>query len=109
MLRHWLLTAVLLTLAALPRGTAAEGASFSVDYSLDGLDATAGDGVCATTEGYCTLRAAVQESNALPGRDAITLPSGRYDLSIPGSDEDAAATGDLDITDDLEIRGAGAE
>ena len=37
----------------------------------------------------------------------IDLPIGNYTLSISGSGEDAAFTGDLDITDDLTITGAG--
>ena len=42
----------------------------------------------------------------MPGADTITLPSGIYTLSIAGADEQAAKTGDLDITDDLTISGA---
>jgi hypothetical protein len=49
----------------------------------------------------------VQETNALPGGDAIALPAGTYAITIPGANEDAAATGDLDITDDLTLTGAG--
>lgn len=47
------------------------------------------------------------ETNALPGTDIIifNVPAGTYTLSIEGRDEDASATGDLDITDDLEIIG----
>ena len=46
------------------------------------------------------------EANALPGADYITVPQGTYSLTIGGANEDAAATGDLDITDDLDILGA---
>src|SRR5262249_14017325 len=42
------------------------------------------------------------------GADIIVLPAGDYKLSITGPNEDKAATGDLDITDDLTIQGAGA-
>ena len=56
----------------------------------------------------CPLRAAIQESNALAGTDFINLLPGKHVLTIPGTGEDAAATGDLDITDDLVIRGSGA-
>jgi large repetitive protein len=66
------------------------------------------NGVCATESGACTLRAAIQESNALSGADIITLPAGTYTLTIPGAEEEFAATGDLDILDDLTINGAGA-
>lgn len=38
-----------------------------VDDTGDGSDSTAGDGACATAGVVCTLRAAIQESNALGG------------------------------------------
>ena len=64
----------------------------------DAVDASPGDGVCVTaTPGECTLRAAVQEANASPGSHEISLPAGTCLLTIPGPNEDAAATGDLDI------------
>src|SRR5439155_10912015 len=84
----------------------AEAATFTVDCTMDDVDAAPGDGICATATGECTLRAAIQETNALPGPDSITLPAGTYTLTIPGTGEDIAATGDLDVTDDLDIRGA---
>src|SRR5207248_424021 len=55
-----------------------------------------------------SLRDAILGANATPGADVITLPAGTYTLTIAGADEDAGATGDLDITDDLTINGAGA-
>ncbi len=85
----------------------ASGAAFTVDSSADARDATPGDGICATSAGVCTLRAAIQETNALAGEDAIEVPAGDYVLTIPGSDEDSACTGDLDISDDLILTGAG--
>ena len=87
----------------------ASAATFSVNSTADAVDAGPGDGTCATAGGACTLRAAVQETNALPGPDTVSLPAGVYTLTIPGPEEDAAATGDLDITDDLTISGAGAD
>lgn len=82
-------------------------APFTINSTADAVDATPGDGVCATSVATCTLRAAIQEANALPGADAISIPAGTYVLGIAGTGEDAAATGDLDITDDLSIIGAG--
>ena len=55
-----------------------------------------------------SLREAVIAANNTPGMDEIILPSGIYTLTIEGSGEDLAATGDLDVTDDLTITGAGA-
>ncbi len=99
--------ALLIALAALATAgpTPAHGASFTVDATHDAVDAVPGDGLCADATGACTLRAAVMETNALPGADEISLPSGTYTLSISGVGEDAAATGDLDIEDDLTIAG----
>jgi len=56
----------------------------------------------------CSLREAVIDANANGLEDTIILSAGTYALSIPGRDEDAAVTGDLDITQDLEIEGADA-
>lgn len=42
-----------------------------VDSTGDGSDATLGDGFCATVGGDCTLRAAIEESNARPGYEEI--------------------------------------
>ena len=80
-------------------------AAFVVDSTSDGVDVTPGDGACATLAAECTLRAAVQETNALPGPDKVTLPVGTYTMSIGGSLEEAGATGDFDILDDLTING----
>jgi CSLREA domain-containing protein len=85
-------------------------AQFVVDTTVDAVDVLPGDGTCSAAGGECTLRAAIQEANPLAGGDEITLPAGVYALSIPGTDEDAAASGDLDVTDvsGLSIIGAGA-
>ena len=82
--------------------------TFIVDSTLDEPDKNPGDGVCMSASGHCTLRAAIQEANALPGPDVIKLKTGLYMLTIPGRSEDGSATGDLDITEDLAIIGTGA-
>ncbi len=69
----------------------------------DGPDAAPGDGACDTGTSACTLRAAIQEANAISGDQTITLPPGTYTLTVAGANEDRAATGDLDITDDVLI------
>jgi CSLREA domain-containing protein len=102
--RVMLLTAVLLACAP----AAAAATPFTVDSTADAVDATPGDGTCATATDTCTLRAAVQEANALPGADDITVPAGTYHLTITGWNEDAAATGDLDITTEVTITAASA-
>jgi CSLREA domain-containing protein len=95
----WALVCVLLALDA---GATAD---FDVNSTGDAPDASPGDGVCQVTPGVCTLRAAVQEANALPGADTIHLQPQTYTLTIAGADEDMAATGDLDIRDDVTIQG----
>src|SRR5436309_2887718 len=87
---------------------AAEAATFTVDSVFDEVDAAPGDGHCATAGSKCTLRAAIEETNALAGADAINLPAGTYLITIAGAGEDLAATGDLDITGSVSIVGAGA-
>jgi CSLREA domain-containing protein len=82
-----------------------EADTFTVNSTIDDVDAVPGDGDCASGGGLCTLRAAIQEANALVGADTILLKAKKYYLTIAGADEDAAATGDLDITDDLKIKG----
>jgi CSLREA domain-containing protein len=48
--------------------------SLTVNDTGDGADAAAGDGVCATAGSVCTLRAAIQEANALSScSGAITI------------------------------------
>jgi hypothetical protein len=78
---------------------------FLVDSRIDAVDSNPGDGICATDLHRCTLRAAIQEANAFPGPDTISVPAGTFTLSIVGKDEDQGATGDLDINDDLTIIG----
>jgi CSLREA domain-containing protein len=80
--------------------------TFNVDSTLDEPDASAGDNLCLSTpSGGCTLRAAIQQSNAMGGPNTINLSSATYQLTIGGAGEDAAATGDLDITDSVSIVG----
>ncbi len=64
------------------------------------------DGTCDAAD--CSLREAVRSANACAGWQTITIPAGGYPLTIAGADEDAAATGDLDITEDVTIVGEGA-
>lgn len=81
---------------------------YIVDSTSDLTDADTGDGVCQTASGTCTLRAAIQQANAWAGTDVVVLPAGIYALTVSGAGENAAASGDLDITDNLILNGAGA-
>jgi hypothetical protein len=96
-----------LAITFLAPGLAAQAStSFRVTVTNDAVDTNPGDGRCRTAAGTCTLRAAMMEANARPGRNAIRLPAATYTLSIPGPDQDASA-GDLNITDALILTGAG--
>ena len=85
----------------------AEAVTFTVNSTVDAVDAVPGDESCATVGGECSLRAAIQEANALVGPDSIKLKAGLYMLTIEGRSENECLTGDLDITQDLTIIGKG--
>ena len=86
----------------------AAAVTFTVTRTDDQLDSSPGDGLCsALNGGGCSLRAAVQEANALSGADGIYLPPGTYSLSLAGAGEDLAASGDLDIMSAIAILGTG--
>ncbi|RFU19350.1 right-handed parallel beta-helix repeat-containing protein [Geodermatophilus marinus] len=91
------------------RGDRDRGASdrLRVTTAADSADTAPGDGRCADGSGACSLRAAVQEANALGG-GTIELGKHTYALTLGGTGEDAAATGDLDVTGRVTIRGGGA-
>ena len=82
--------------------------AIEVDAVADTDDALLGDGSCADSDGRCTLRAAIDETNATPGLDVIHLGSEDYVLTKVGNDEDGNATGDLDIRDSVILIGKGA-
>jgi CSLREA domain-containing protein len=96
-----LLTLVIVPLAGWPKAPLSAAAIYVVSKTAD-----TDDGVC---DADCSLREAIRAANAAAGPDTITLPAGTYTLTLAGANEDAGATGDLDITDDLTLAGAGAE
>lgn len=69
-------------------------ATYQVNDQADERDERPGDGICRAASGNCTLRAALEEANALPGADTIALEDGYYILSL----------GQLDVTDDLTLQ-----
>jgi hypothetical protein len=80
-----------------------------VDRAADGRDLHPGDGACLSTAGGCTLRASIDEANAWPFADDITVAPGvAPQLSIPGTTEDLNRTGDLDISGPVTITGTGS-
>ncbi|MGE4426324.1 MAG: Ig-like domain-containing protein [Solirubrobacteraceae bacterium] len=95
-----------LTLAALPQTAGAATKTFTVDSAVHTNVATAtadadpGDGECLTANGTCTLRAAIEQANALPasagddveivfadalGDATITLPSNGLRMQTTGA------------------------
>ncbi|MBI3663337.1 MAG: PxKF domain-containing protein [Acidobacteria bacterium] len=99
--------AVLGVIAFLAQGQATHAATITVNTTADELNS---NGNCSLREAIhaANTDAAVDACSAGSGADTIVLPAGIYTLSIAGADEDANASGDLDITSDLTIIGAGA-
>lgn len=83
-------------------------AVFTVNTTADTVDANPGDGVALDANGQTSLRAAVMEADALSEPSEIILPAGTYALTIAGSHNASAASGDLDLTQPISIEGAGA-
>ncbi len=112
-LRYLLFVSAVLSLV-LP--SSLQGAVFKVNSTFDINDLSPGNGLCVayliivipSVTAVCTLRAAIEEANSLPGEDTIYISSGTYSLSQTGGAEDESATGDLDITDSVRIVGAGS-
>src|SRR5580765_7041893 len=73
-------------------------ADFIVNTTADTQDAAPGNGVCADSNGLCSLRAAITEANASPDADMIILPNGTYTESLEPENENANVGGDFDIT-----------
>jgi len=95
--RQLVLVRVAVTLATVLGGaSAAQAATFHVDSTADTADPTAGDGVCGGGAGACTLRAAIEETNAVAGMDTVVVPAGTYPVRSR-----------LFITDSLFLQGAG--
>ena len=91
-------------LVALP--TQLQAATIDVDTNNDEL----------TVDGDCSLREAIEAANtdtavdmcaAGSGPDTINIPAGMYALKVMG-DDDVNLRGDLDVTSDIVLQGAGA-
>ncbi len=72
---------------------AAAGQQFVVNSTSDLGDKRIGDGICATNDGTCSLRAALHEANRIPGPNSIVF-------DIPGTGvKTIQLKGQLDIAD----------
>lgn len=82
-----------------------QAATFTVLTTIDdsqAFDANPGDGICSDLGGLCTLRAAIEESNANPGRDNIRFNPDFVNASLNVS----SSAGPLPIiTDQISISG----
>jgi hypothetical protein len=125
-LAHVILLTVLLSGLQLP--PVVHAATVTVDITNDELDGADG-GACASANiadydgdggalSDISLREAICWANASAGADTITVPAGTYTLSIPNVNEDDLSSscannacdntqGDLDISEDLTVNGAG--
>jgi predicted outer membrane repeat protein len=80
-------------------------------FDQDRDDVNPGDTRCDTSSDpgqQCTLRAAVMESNALPGANSIQVPQANATIVLtqaPVAGPASAAHGDLDLTDAVTITG----
>ena len=118
--------AAVLGLAAMGASGVAAAVTLTVTSAGDAPDANPGDGVCATAGAVCTLRAAIEEANALAGADTIVfnipglgvqvispasaLPAITSPLSIDGYTQPGSAPNSLAVGSDalLAVRLDGA-
>ncbi len=90
--------------SANPQEPASSAAAFVVNDNGDAPDNSIGNGICdsnAAAGDQCTLRAAIQEANAIFGSDTITF-------SLPASSTITLNTALPDITGGLTITGPGS-
>ncbi len=84
----------------------AQAATFTVNKDTDQKDQNPGDGICAAAYRTCTLRAAVEEANALPGDDFINFSNS---FKVPNAPKTIVLSlGQLEINSNLTINGPGA-
>src|SRR5687768_15112228 len=97
---------ILLFVVGLGVSRPAQAATITVTTTSDELNA----------DGDCSLREAIRAANSNTqvdtcpvgtSTDVINVPAGTYLLTIAGRDEDAAASGDLDLLGDITLNGAG--
>jgi len=52
----------------------------------DTVDANLNDGICADSNGKCSLRAAIMQANNDNANDTVMVPAGTYTLTLTGPD-----------------------
>ena len=63
----------------------AQAATFTVNSTGDTGDFSTGDGICSDGTGICTLRAAIEEANAIAGADSIAFDIPTTDIGYASS------------------------
>ena len=80
--------------------------TFRVNTTLDTVAVSLKTGKDAS--GHISLRSAIMAADAKGAEHRSSFPPGTFTLTIAGAGEDDDATGDLDITGNLTIKGQGA-
>ena len=78
--------------------------TFRVNTTLDTVAVNFKNGHDST--GHISLRSAIMAADAHGGSNTIIVPAGLFLLTIPGANEDASASGDLDLKGKIQIKGA---
>ncbi|MEO5558106.1 MAG: hypothetical protein ABIO49_00350 [Dokdonella sp.] len=96
---HVLLLAATLAIASV----ALADTTFNVNTAADQIDQDVSDGLCQTSNGTCSLRAAIMQANHLsgPGTAHILLSAGTYTLTRPATESGGEDNGDLNFTTPL--------
>jgi hypothetical protein len=110
-MRPRLVLLAMLASATLPLGAA--GPVYNVNATEDAPD-NSYDGVCATAQGHCTVRAAFMEAGFGPNPSGeevtVNIPAGLYKLTLPtGSYPDDPQAGDLNLAGKVKVQGAGRD
>ncbi|HEY9503582.1 MAG TPA: hypothetical protein VIR01_18230, partial [Pyrinomonadaceae bacterium] len=101
----WTTVTLLLLLAAFLNFSRSSASPFATALDVDRTDDDAGASACTVAPNDCSLRGAILTANADANADPITInlaPATTYQLTLTNAtQENAAATGDLDITTTL--------
>jgi hypothetical protein len=83
----------------------APSVTYNVNSTADLPDdvPTVANAVCHASNGLCTLRAAIMQSNHGGGSNAILVPDGTYTLSLGPPDDEANTGGATEQSGDLDI------
>ena len=84
------------------------GVDFAFSFGVISHAADRDDDATANRTAQGTLRQLIQNANAIAGAPTLSIPANTYSLAIAGIGEEAAHTGDLDVTDAVTLAGAGA-